>query len=108
MSKLIWRYDDKGFMVGKEGIEVADNYVLQDKETDIRPKNKLIPPLQFVNNDWQGQNVTDYIKESGTDTGINEQVSQLALQQAQFQASQQELNSQLALQLAQVTAKEVK
>ena len=34
------------------------------------------------------------------------QQSQLALQQAQFQVSQQKLNSQLALQLAQLTAKE--
>lgn len=36
----------------------------------------------------------------------NEQVAQIALQQAQFQVSQQKLNSQLALQLAQLTAKE--
>lgn len=95
-------------MVGKEGIEVADNYVLKDRETDIRPKDKLIPPLQFVNNNWHGQNVTDYIKESGKGPGINEQLSQLALHQAQFQATQQKLNSQLALQVAQLTAKEVK
>lgn len=37
-----------------------------------------------------------------------QQLAQLALQQAQFQASQQKLNSQLALQLAQLTAKESK
>lgn len=37
-----------------------------------------------------------------------QQLAQLALQQAQFQASQQKLNSQLALQLAQLTAKEAK
>ena len=35
-----------------------------------------------------------------------QQLAQLALQQARFQASQQKLNSQLALQLAQLTAKE--
>ncbi|KEK16030.1 hypothetical protein HQ33_07700 [Limosilactobacillus reuteri] len=35
-----------------------------------------------------------------------QQLAQLALQQAQFQASQQKLYSQLALQLAQITAKE--
>ena len=107
LSKLIWRYDEKGLMVGKEGIEVEDNYVLKDRETDIRPKDKLIPPLQFVNNDWHGQNATDYIKKSEKGPGINEQLSQLALQQAQFQVSQQKLNSQLALKLAKLTAKEV-
>lgn len=106
LSKLIWRYDEKGFMIGKEGIEVADNYVPKDKETDIRPKDKLIPPLQFVNNDWHGQNATDYINQLEKDADINEQLSQFALQQAQFQVSQQKLNSQLALQLATLTAKE--
>lgn len=35
------------------------------------------------------------------------QLASIALQQAQFQANQQKLNSQLALQLAQITAKEV-
>lgn len=36
------------------------------------------------------------------------QISQIALQQAQFEAAQQKLNSQLALQIAQVTVKEAK
>lgn len=38
---------------------------------------------------------------------VKKQLASIALQQAQFQANQQKLNSQLALQLAQITAKEV-
>lgn len=36
------------------------------------------------------------------------QISLIALQQAQFEISQQKLNSQLALQIAQITVKEAK
>lgn len=38
---------------------------------------------------------------------VKKQLASIALQQAQFQANQQKLNSQIALQLAQITAKEV-
>lgn len=40
---------------------------------------------------------------SGT---MKETMSQIVLQQAQFQVKQQKINSQLALQLAQLTTKE--
>lgn len=40
--------------------------------------------------------------------GTTKQLAALALQQANFQAKQQKLNSQLALQLATLTAKERK
>ena len=52
---------------------------------------------------WNG---TDWIEQKVVSK--EQQLAQLALQQAQFQASQQKLNSQLALQLAQLTVKEAK
>lgn len=57
----------------------------------------------MANPRWNG---TDWIER--TVVSREQQLAQLALQQAQFQASQQKLNSQLALQLAQLTAKEAK
>ena len=65
--------------------EVSDDYVLQ--------ANELLEQNDLVYN------------PSPTEQ-LSMQQSQLALQQAQFQVSQQKLNSQLALQLAQLTAKE--
>ena len=58
----------------------------------------------------QFQKVTaDYNVPLPTGSGdITKQLATVALQQAQFQASQQKLNSQLALQLAQLTVKEAK
>lgn len=67
--------------------EVSDDYVLQ--------ANELLEQNDLVYN------------PSPTEQ-LSMQQSQLALQQAQFQAKQQKLNSQLALQLAQLTAKEGK
>ena len=67
--------------------EVSDDYVLQANE--LLEQNDLV-----------------HVPSSTERLTI--QQSQLALQQAQFQVSQQKLNSQLALQLAQITAKEGK
>ena len=67
--------------------EVADDYVLQPGEL----------PAQ-----------ADVVYNPSPTEQLSMQQSQLALQQAQFQAKQQKLNSQLALQLAQLTAKEGK
>ena len=67
--------------------EVADDYVLQPGEL----------PAQ-----------ADVVHNPSPTEQLSMQQSQLALQQAQFQAKQQKLNSQLALQLAQLTAKEGK
>ena len=52
---------------------------------------------------WNG---TAWIEQAQSAMSQGQQLAQLALQQASFQAEQQKLNSQLALQLAQLTAKE--
>lgn len=57
----------------------------------------------MTNPRWNG---TDWIEQKVVSK--EQQLSQLALQQAQFQVEQQKLNSQLALRLAQLTAKEGK
>lgn len=75
--------------------EVADDYQLQANESFTLP---TIPAYTL---DYQP------IKQKAEITP-EQQLAQLALQQAQFQATQQKLNSQLALQVAQLTAKEVK
>lgn len=59
--------------------------------------------IGMTNPKWNG---TDWIEQKVVSK--EQQLSQLALQQAQFQVEQQKLNSQLALQLAQLTAKEEK
>lgn len=75
--------------------EVSDDYQLQANESFTLP---TIPAYTL---DYQP------IKQKAEITP-EQQLAQLALQQAQFQATQQKLNSQLALQVAQLTAKEVK
>ena len=52
---------------------------------------------------WNGNM---WIEQAQSAMSQGQQLAQLALQQASFQAEQQKLNSQLALQLAQLTAKE--
>lgn len=74
-----------------------------------RPENSVdfAPPLGTIAAKLNGSK-TEWIVLSSIDNTNDElkQLSQLALQQAQFQTKQQKLNSQLALQLAQLTAKE--
>lgn len=72
--------------------EVPDDYQLQDNETFTLPS---IPAYAF------GYQPSVQNPEPSPE----QQLSQLALQQVQFQVSQQKLNSQLALQLATLTAK---
>lgn len=73
------------------------------------PENSVdfAPPLGTISAKLNDSK-TEWIVLSSIDNTNDElkQLSQLALQQAQFQASQQKLNSQLALQLATLTAKE--
>lgn len=78
MKKVFFISSDTGALESKE---VAGDYVLQDNELPA-----------------QGQQMVA--------VSTTQQLSQLALQQAQFQASQQKLDAQLALQLAQLTVKE--
>lgn len=80
--KQVYIFTKKHEILSKE---VADDYILQDGELWAQPEITHTP--------------------SPTEQ-LSMQQSQLALQQAQFQVSQQKLNSQLALQLAQLTAKE--
>lgn len=75
--------------------EVADDYQLQANESFTLP---AIPAYTL---DYQPI-------EQKIEITPAQQLAQLALQQAQFQATQQKLNSQLALQVAQLTAKEAK
>ena len=78
MKKVYFISSDTGALESKE---VADDYVLQDDELPAQEQQMAA-------------------------VSTTQQLSKLALQQAQFQANQQKLNSQLALQLAQLTAKE--
>ena len=77
--------------------EVADDYQLQANESFTLP---TIPAYTL---DYQPIKVD--INAADPEQMM---LSQLALQQVQFQASQQKLNSQLALQLAQLTVKGAK
>lgn len=71
---------------------VPDDYQLQANESVTLP---AIPAYTF---DYQ-----PIVQKP--EPSPEQQLAQLALQQAQFQVSQQKLNSQLALQLATLTAK---
>lgn len=88
-----------------------DGQFLGSLTASKRPENSVdfAPPLGTISAKLN-ESKTDWIVISSVDNmddGLK-QLSQLALQQAQFQATQQKLNSQLALQVAQLTAKGVK
>lgn len=91
--KIIHVMTDSGAI--KADKEVPDDYQLQANEIVTLP---AIPTYTF---DYQ-----PIVQKQ--EPSHEQQLAQLALQQAQFQATQQRLNSQLALQVAQLTAKEVK
>lgn len=104
---MYYRYDGSGNYVG---------FVYADKQPEnsttqapVKPyKDESGNPVEGItigmtNPKWNG---TDWIEQKVVSK--EQQLSQLALQQAQFQAKQQKLNSQLALQIAQLTAKESK
>lgn len=91
--KTVYILTDSGAI--KADKEVPNDYQLQDNETFTLPS---IPAYTF------GYQPIVQKPEPSPE----QQLAQLALQQAQFQATQQRLNSQLALQVAQLTAKEVK
>lgn len=91
--KIIHILTDSGAV--KADKEVSDNYQLQDNESFTLPTIPAYTP------DYQP--IKTNINAADSEKMM---LSQLALQQAQFQANQQKLNSQLALQLARVTAKE--
>ena len=88
-----------------------DKQFLGSVTADKRPENSVdfAPPLGTISAKLNDSK-TEWIVLSSIDNTNDElkQLSQLALQQAQFQTKQQKLNSQLALQLAQLTAKEGK
>ncbi|MEK1316043.1 hypothetical protein HCY06_00215 [Limosilactobacillus fermentum] len=60
--KLVWKYDlaTKG-LIGN-GIEVADDYVLQDGETFATPEEGLFPPITFNGTEWEGVTFEDWLK----------------------------------------------
>ena len=121
MMKQVYFYDTKtGDLIDSD--QVSDTLVITAGITDVPvPKGLVNPKFNVENQSWSGTVLEDWLKEQQTnyqallkehpelipdETKQLMRQSQLALQQAQFQASQQKLNSQLALQLAQIIAKE--
>lgn len=119
--KQVYFYDKKtGQLTGSE--QVSDTLVITVGITDVPvPRDLVNPKFNVTNQTWIGTNLEDWLEKQQVnyqqllkehselipdETKQLMQQSQLALQQAQFQASQQKLNSQLALQLAQIIAKE--
>ena len=104
---MYYRYDESGNYVGS----LYTNKQPENSTTQapVKPyKDESGNPVEGItigmtNPKWNG---TDWIEQKVVSK--EQQLSQLALQQAQFQVEQQKLNSQLALQLAQLTAKEEK
>ena len=98
---IYYVYDDQGYL-----IDVVKSDVQPANSTTVSPfdRNGIVKAgTRFDISKKAWSNV------AGSDNKTNneqQQLAQLALQQAQFQANQQKLNSQLALQLAQLTAKE--
>lgn len=119
--KQVYFYDKKtGQLTGSE--QVSDTLVITAGITDVPvPRDLVNPKFNVASQTWIGTNLEDWLEKQQVnyqqllkehselipdETKKLMQQSQLALQQAQFQASQQKLNSQLALQLAQIIAKE--
>lgn len=96
---------NKYYLYGKNGQYLGS--VTADKQPDSSVN--FAPPLGTLEAELNDSK-TEWIVLSSIDNEDkkSKQISQLALQQAQFQVSQQKLNSQLALQLATLAAKEAK
>lgn len=104
---MYYRYDESGNYVGFSYVDKQpENSTTQ---APVKPyKDESGNPVDGItvgltNPKWNG---TAWIEQAVVSK--EQQLAQLALQQAQFQVSQQKLNSQLALRLAQLTAKEGK
>ena len=91
--KIVHVFNEQGLLLSDK--QVSDNYQLGSHESFSLPERVMYSAYY--------QPVVQKVEASP-----EEQLAQLALQQAQFQATQQKLNSQLALQVAQLTAKEAK
>ncbi|WP_421022289.1 hypothetical protein [Limosilactobacillus fermentum] len=101
---MYYCFDESGNYVG---------FLYADKQPENSTTNAPVKPYRdesgnpiegitvgLNNPKWNG---TDWIEQAVVSK--EQQLAQLALQQAQFQANQQKMNSQLALQLATLTAK---
>lgn len=88
--KTVYILTDSGAV--KADKEVPNDYQLQANETFN------LPDIPAYTIDYQPT-------VQKPEPSPEQQLAQLALQQAQFQANQQKMNSQLALQLATLTAK---
>lgn len=106
---MYYRYDGSGNYVG---------FVYADKQPENSTTKAPVKPYKDESGNpvdgitvgmtkpkWNG---STWIEQAQSTMSQGQQLAQLALQQASFQAEQQKLNSQLALQLAQLTAKEEK
>lgn len=119
--KQVYFYDKKtGQLTDSE--QVSDTLIITAGITDVPvPRDLVNPKFVVASQTWIGTNLEDWLEKQQVnyqqllkehselipdETKQLMRQSQLALQQAQFQASQQKLNSQLALQLAQIIAKE--
>lgn len=116
---IVYLLDENGFYKGKK--QVADGYELGLHETTIAPDFTPTNRSNFDGTAWHDYSETAYMHSIPAPTNEKriipevpkpvanpeqKMIAQLALQQAQFQASQQELNSKLALQIAQMKVKE--
>lgn len=116
---VVYLLDENGFYKVKK--QVADGYELGLHETTIAPDFTPTNRSNFDGTAWHDYSEAAYMHEVPAPTNEKriipeapkpvanpgqKMIAQLALQQAQFQASQQELNSKLALQIAQMKVKE--
>lgn len=116
---IIYQFDENGFY--KDTKQVPEDYEVGTYETTIAPAFKPDSHSMFDGLTWHNLSEAAYMQASPAPTNEKriipeapkpvanpeqKMIAQLALQQAQFQASQQELNSKLALQIAQMKVKE--
>lgn len=109
-NKIVYyRYDESGNYVG---------FLYADKQPENSTTQAPVKPYKDESGNlvdgitvgmttpkWNGNM---WIEQAQSAMSQGQQLAQLALQQASFQAEQQKLNSQLALQLAQLTVKGAK
>lgn len=63
MSKLVWGFDPESRRIVGNGVEVSDNYVLQNNETFVTPQVGLLEPIVFNGSEWTGANFDDWIAD---------------------------------------------
>ena len=102
MSKLVWDFDPESRRIVGNGVEVPDNYVLQNNETFVTPQGGLLEPIVFNGSEWTGANFDDWISDADYVTQMPTEQDKINAQLLQQAAAQQMTNAEIIKQIATI------